>query len=801
MVKNYFKVAFRNLVRNKTYSVINILGLAVGIASCIVILLYVQYEFSFDRFNSNYRHIYRVCTDVDWFGKKMTTAMTPSNLGPALKENFPGVANYVRIDDQRAMTEIIKVNDESYSQRGFIFADPSFFSVFSFHLLRGNPSLVLSEPFSIVLTKTMSEQYFGRADPLGKTIEIVKSDGNTVTLTVTGVAADPPSNSTIQFQSIVSFNTLYSKEWDFQGIGSWYEMNFATYILLGRGHSAMNIESKLPAFLQRVIPDRETNGEFRTSLFLQPLQDIHLYSHFSFQDPSVGEVGRLYTFSAIALFLFLIACVNFMNLSTARYTKRAKEIGVRKAIGAGRMRLVAQFLAESILMSLAAVSIAVVLVELSLPFMKNVLGVHLRFYLISVAATPLVLLAIAVIAGLFAGAYPSLFLSSFRAASILKNTLRTSHSGSLIRKSLVVFQFSISIALIVATILALRQLGYIRNANLGFDKNDVVVIPVINKQAADRTSVYEAEVRRSPEVVAVSAASVYPGVLSETSVYRTTGADARNVWLNTIYADSSYLKTLGIQMKEGGMPALPPSPHDVVINKVAQKELGLKDAVGRELILGTSNGGEKLRIVGVIRDYNFQSLHNKIGPLLIRISPPSFGYILCRTSSRDFRTTLAFLKKEWAKINPDVPFDYSFLGEDINELYVSNMRFGSAIDIFSALAVVIACLGLFGLSTFSVEERTKEIGVRKVLGAPVTGIVGLLSKEFLGVVSLGNIIAWPVAYYFMQRWLQIFAYRTEMSIWIFLSAGLIALLVAVATVSVRAIRAATANPVESLRYE
>ncbi len=798
MIKNYLKLSFRNLLRNKTYSFINVFGLSVGIASCILIILYVQNEFSYDKFNKNYKNIYRVCANLNWFGTKGKTPVSSANLGPALKENFREVENYARIYDLSTVKQLIRGNKKSFFEYGLIYSDSSFFSIFSYNLIGGNRYRALTDPFSVVITKSIAEKYFGIHDPLGKVIQIVRSNGKTFDFKVTGIMSDPPANSSLQFKFIASFKSLYTKEWNYSDIGKWDQLSFYTYILLSGKSTAQSLEAKLPAFLKRQPGSEDAVKTMGVSLFLQPLEDIHLFSNFGFQDPSATDVDSLYILSAIAAFLLLIASINFVNLSTARYTKRTKEIGVRKVMGAVRMQLIRQFMSESILMSSIATAFAVILVEFTIPFTKDFMGKELGFYLINAELTPLILLSGAVLIGVIAGLYPALIFASFKTDSILRNTFQSAGTGGIIKKGMVALQFTISIALIISTILVQLQMKYIHEADLGFNKNNVVVIPLINKETADHAGLYCTEVRQNPDIMMASAASSIPGEINMASVFKTSGNKSEELWMNKIYCDPDYLKTLDLKVQEGTVPEFSENGHEVIINEAAQSKLGLKNAVGRELITGY---GGKLKIAAVIKDYNFQSLHDKISPLVLQMIPTGSGYILCRIRPSKYSSTVNFLKNKWAEVNRDVPFEYTFLDDNLNKLYVKESRFGGVVNIFSGLAILIACLGLLGLSSFSIEQRTKEIGIRKVLGATIPGIINLVTKEFVVIVLISNIAAWPAAYFFINKWLRNFAFKVEINLWVFVLAGALALLIALATVSFHAIKAATSNPIEAIRYE
>ena len=798
MIKNYLKLAFRNLLRNKTYSIINVFGLSVGIASCILIILYVQNEFSYDKFNKDYKNIYHVCANLNWYGTKAKFPVTSANLGPALKENFREVKNYARVYDLSTMKQLIKGNDKSFFEYGLIYSDSSFFSIFSYNLIEGNKYRALTDPFSVVITKSIAQKYFGVSDPLGKVIQIVRSNGKTFDFKVTGIVSDPPDNSSLQFKFVASFKSLYTKEWNFSDIDKWGQMSSFTYILLSEKSTAQSFEAKLPAFLKRQPGSKEAVKTMGISLYLQPLKDVHLFSNFSFQDPTSTDVNSLYILSAIAAFLLLIASINFINLSTARYTKRAKEIGVRKVMGAVRMQLIRQFMSESILMSVIATLFAAILVELTIPFTKDLMGTELKFYLINAELTPLILLLGAALIGVIAGIYPALVFASFKPNSIFRNNFRSAKTGGIIKKGMVAVQFTISIALIISTILVQLQMKYIHDSDLGFNKNNVVVIPLINEEAAGHAELYCTEVRQSPDVLMASAASSIPGHVNMLSFYRINGKESKKIQMYKIYSEPDYLKTLKLKVKEGTVPEYSKNGDEVIINEAAQAKLGLKNAVGRELITGNE---KKLKIAAVIKDYNFLSLHDKIGPLVLQMIPSGSEYILCRIRPGKYSSTINFLKNKWTEVNRDIPFEYTFLDNSLNKLYVKESKFGGVVNIFSGLAIIIACLGLLGLSSFSIEQRIKEIGIRKILGATVPGIMKLVTKEFVIIVLISNIVAWPAAYFFISKWLRNFAFKIQINLWVFILSGAVALLIALVTISFHAIKAATANPIEAIRYE
>ena len=805
MLENYLKIAFRNLLRNRTFSVINILGLAIGITGCLLILLYVTHEVSFDRFNKNYECVYRTATKLNFSGKTMTVATASDKLGPALKQNFPEVRDYVRLFDIGSfMRQLVRCGDKAYYTEKLMFADSSFFTFFSYKLLEGNPSSVLSAPYSIVITKPMAVEYFGNEDPIGRILQLDEGD-TTFSFAVTGIAAEPPSNSSLQFSFLPSFSTLYTNWWKQHFvIDRWGAIQFYTYIKLAENYPVKDCEAKLPSFIGRQLKGDPDLGTANVSVILQPLKDIHMFSHLDFDLASNISVQPLYILSAIAFFLLLIACVNFINLSTARYMKRSKEISVRKVLGAERVQLVRQFLAESIITSVLATAIGFMLVEIFIPYAKGLTGTSLSLHFSNVAMIAATFGGIAIVTGLLAGLFPALFLSSLSPVSIFKKTMKSANLGDIVRKSLVVFQFTISIALIASAIILQNQLSYVQNSNLGFNKKDLVVVqlckPLWQGDAMSRFNAYRAEIESDPNIRGTTAAYGYPGNMAMRTNFQSMGKNGKEIMMNWDPVDSNYMKVFGIQLESGTSFSESHARNPVIINESAEQEFGLGNPIGKQLMTGTGLGN--CTIVGVVKNFNYRSLRSKIDPLiLVAGKPDRFQYLICKINPRSSQRSLRFLKEKWQAIYPGYPFDYSFLDADLGRLYVNDERFGGMVNVFAALAVAVACLGLFGLASFSVQERTKEIGIRKVLGASVVGIMKLLSGEFMKVVLLANLIAWPVAYYFMTTWLQGFAYRTGISIWIFLLAGGIALFVATATVGIQVVKAATANPAESLRYE
>lgn len=810
MLKNYLKIAFRNLVRYKGYSSINIAGLAVGMAVSILIILYIGDELSYDRFNKNADRIYRLSRE--WFNEdgasSLHLARVAPPIGPLLKNDFPNAIEEVT----RVLSDystFLQVDDKTFIEDRFFWAEDNFFKVFTFDFIKGDPNTALKEPYSVVLTESMAKKYFGNEDPIGKTILYEKEDN----LKVTGVIEDVPENSHFKFDFLGSFITLN----DFIGIKtltqSWSSNNYVTYLLLPKNFPARELEKQFPAFLdrhitERVLEERGTPPSIKPSkvnkLHLWKLTDIHLHSHLTSEFEENGDITDVYIFSIIALFILLIACINFMNLATARSAKRAREIGMRKVLGAYKKQLMIQFIGESLIISFIALLFAIVLVEAALPSFNSFVGKHLALDYFGNPAVLLGLAALTFIVGLISGSYPAFLLSSFNTIRIIKEN-NSASKKSTFRKVLVIAQFTISITLIICMGIVYTQMQYFKNKNLGYDKNRIVLLPS-NQEMRKNIESVKAQLYENPNIISVTSSRLVPSdPLLNSWGGRLVGEDGAvplNFRLAVDEVDYDFIKTYGLQLIAGRDFSRKFGTDDstaFILNETAVKQLGWspREAINKKMIYGGRNG----KVIGVVNNFNFESLHNKIVPIIFLITKTRNSQFSVKISGNDIPRTIQFLKKKWAEFRPDYPFDYTFLDDQINDLYSSETNLGDILGVFSLLAVVIACLGLFGLASFAAEQRTKEIGIRKVLGATIPGIVNLFSKEFTKLVLISNIIAWPIAYYAMKKWLEDFAYKADISIWIFILSGLIAVLIALITVSFQAIKAGYSNPVKSLRYE
>jgi predicted permease len=785
MIKNYLKVALRNITRHKGYSFINITGLAIGMACCILILLWVQDELSFDRFHENANDIYRVVQDINFADHSTTWAITQGPLGPSLRDDFPEIVNMVRFQRRgMRLTHEDKTFDEELGM-----ADGSIFEVFTFPLLRGDPASALADPFSLVLTEEMAHKYFGEQDPIGK---VLNADGR-FDFKVTGIIQEVPRNSHIRFDFLVPF--VFGRELGYT-VDRWNNSSFTTYVQLQGGLQAGDALPKIARYL-----DDKPTIEKDAALNLQPLTRIHLHSHYDF-DFASGDVTYVTIFSLVAFFILLIACINFMNLTTARSANRAREVGMRKVAGAYRSDLIRQFFGESILLAFVAFCLALGLVWLLLDTFNNLAAKELTLGFSSSVWLWFGLLGIALVTGLIAGSYPALFLSGFQPVRVLKGSVQSGAKSSRFRKFLVVFQFSLTILLIICTLVVYHQLDFMRNKKLGYDKEHLVYLGMRGDMREQFDAVKQ-ELLAHPSILGVTASANVPtyGYSFSNSLWRWEGQDPdAEILIRASFVDEDFFKTMGIELIAGRDLSREFSTDQdtaVAVNEAAARAMGMADPVGQRLTLGENN----LTIQGMVKDYHFRSLRQEIDPLILIFSPPSSRVLFVRLRGEDMPQSLAHVEEVWNTFAPGFDFRYRFMDEALDLLYRAEQRTGSIFRIFTMLAVLISCLGLFGLASYMAEQRTKEIGIRKVLGATVSHIVFLLSKDFTKWVIVANLVAWPVAYLAMHQWLQGFAYRIPLPWWVFGVSAILALAIALLTVSYQSIRAAVSNPVDALKYE
>ncbi len=810
MFKNYFKAALRNMRLHKGLSFITIFGFAAGLACCILIMLYAIDQLGFDRHHAKAERIYRVGIKAALNSNAFHGPVSCAPLAEAMKREIPEVEAVTRFVSGSRGVPVVRYQDKVFSEERFYWADPTFFNVFSTPFIKGDPRTALSQVNNVVLTRSMAEKYFGSEDPLGKTI----NTDNRRDLVVTGVVPDVPRQAHFHYDFLGALAVFENSR-----STSWIGNNFYAYLVLRPGASAAVAEAKLQEIVRRhaapqfeqmfgVSWDQLLKSGAQYRYFLQPLTDIHLRSHLEFELEANGDISTVYLFSLVAFGVFLLACVNFVNLTTARAATRAREIGIRKAIGSGRGQLIRQFFFESSLTSFLAIILALVLAVLMRPFFNQLAGANSE---IAVQGNPWllpILLALLILSGLVAGAYPAFYLSSFRPVQVLKGQPGGIKGKSFMRSLLVVFQFTLSIALIIGTLAINRQLHYMQNKKLGFNKEQVLVVKKTD-DLGKQVHAFKQELLANPDIVAVSnSANLMGDPTFGDNLYAVPGAGGvaqHIVW--TMYADEDFTRTFGIQLASGRFfeKDRQSDLQGVVLNETAVKTLGLTDPVGKELIQMIDQGRKnaKLTILGVMKDFHYQSLHDEIRPLAFHwFGPDGFGN---KVSVR-FRTThipvlFESVENTWKRLAKGQAFEYEFFDERFAAIYNSERNTARLLTAFSILAIAIACLGLLGLATFATQQRTKEIGIRKVLGASVLNLSRLLSNEFLKLVLLANLIAWPLSYFIMNRWLRSFAYRASLGLELFLFSGVLALCIAILTVSYQSIRAARANPVNSLRNE
>src|SRR5215213_4710285 len=800
MIKNYFKIAFRNLWRHKVYSFINIMGLAVGMTACFLIFLYVSFETSYDNFHSKSDRIYRIVSDVKTPSETIHAGITIAPLAVDLKKDFPEVEDAVRIT---ADDFLVKIGNVKFQEQKAALADSTLFNVFDFPLLEGNKNTALTEPMSIVLSQSAAKKYFGTKNALGQQLLLT---GNAINATVTGVMKDIPGNSQIRADMFVSMSSnkqIYGRA---TSDSEWTNHSYLTYLLMKPNTDVKAFAQKLPGFMEFHHGAEAKKLQMYEVLFLEPLRDVYLKStHAGFIMDKIfttGNIKNVYIFSIIAAFILLIACINFINLSTARSAERAKEVGIRKVVGAGRFQLAKQFIGESVLISLIAFTLSILLCVLALPLFNQLAGKEISSGIFNNPTHPLILFLLSVAIGIIAGFYPSLVLSSFKPVSVLKGRFSVGSRGLMLRKGLVVFQFVISIALIAATIVVYTQLNFMRSQDLGFNKEQELII---NTNFDKNKDAFKQSLSTIPGVLSTSFSSAVPGSSynSAHSEMENSKGETQTTNLNLVIVDFDYINQFKLKLVAGrsfskDFPT--DSTQAMVINESAAKMLGYQlpaDAIGRKF----SQWGRKGKIIGVLKDFHYKSLQQKIEPLVMRMETWAYGLISIKLAAKNLPRTVAAIGKTWNQTIPNRPFDYNFLDDSFNKQYRAEENFGNLFSKFAALAIFISCLGLLGLSSYSTMQRTKEIGIRKVLGATVSNIVNLLSIEFIKLVLIAFVIAAPIAWYGMNKWLQDFAYQTKLSWVVFAMAGIASIVIAFFTISFQAIKAAIVNPVNSLRSE
>ena len=811
MISNYLKIAFRNLLKYRFISFINLFGLTVGLTCCLLILTYILNELSYDKYHPKSNNTYRVTRS---FFNPETKAMA-LNLGTISPPFGPLLENDFKSDIKK-MTRLLsngttptRYEDKMFNERNVFFADENLFDVFKVDVVKGNPQKALTDPFSVMLSETIAKKYFGNDEPMNKVIRL----DNNLSMKVTGVYKSFPANTHIHPEIMISFNTL--KDSTIYGENAlrtnWGNNSFFTYIVTPDGFDPKKMEAQFPAFIDRHMPNdgqarfKQSDG---TALALQKLTDIHLRSHMDYEAEENGDIKRVYVFSAIALFILLIACINYMNLSTARSALRAREIGVRKVVGAQRKEIIAQFLSESVLVSFVALIIAIGLTYMTLPWLNKLSGQELTIKTILNWKIFTFIIIVPFVVGIVSGIYPALFMSSFKPVMVLKGLFRAGGANISFRQVLVTLQFSISIILIISTAIVFKQLRYMQQKSLGFDKEHVITMQYASAGLADRYDAFRNDLLANSNIKDAGRSSRIPtGRLLDAMGSQIQSSDTlapTNADIKFVSADHDFVTTYGVKIAAGRNFSRDFSldTGSFLLNEAAVKILGIKsneDAVGKNFQYGNRKG----KIIGIFNDFHFESMHQKIVPLVLLVprNPNNYGNLSVKIAGNNIPAALAHIESVWKKFLPETPFQYTFLDENFDRLYQSEQRQGAIFTVFACIAIFIACLGLFGLSAFAITQRIKEIGIRKVLGANVSTIVALLSKDFLKLVAIAAVIAFPVAWYAMNSWLEDFAYRINIPWWIFLLAGVLAAIVALATISFQAVKAALANPVKSLRTE
>jgi putative ABC transport system permease protein len=799
MLKNYLKIALRNLRRRKGYTFINIAGLTVGMACCALMLLFIRHELSHDRFHQKAERIYRMTMHMSREGNVHTGPVMAAPIGPALVEEFPEIRQAVRLQTPYNSTPV-KYQNRQFYEKELYYADPGIFEVFDFPLQQGDAATALQNPKSVVLSQNAAKKYFGEENPLGKILQIERGERE---FQVTGVLREIPSTSHVRPDFLIPFNNLLPRQ-----LANWWMFSYPTYVVLDENASSANVVAKLPEFVKKHYSNGPP-GFAGLALGMQRLTDIHLRSDFENTDGKLSAMTYIYLFAALAALIIAIACINFMNLATARSQHRAREVGVRKVVGGMRRQLVLQFLAESIVLAFFAVIGAAVVIEFFLPVFNDVAQKNLRIDYASDWSIIAGFIALALTVGIAAGSYPAFLLSRFQPVEVLKGGSRTGTSGARLRQLLVVGQFVISIVLIVCTFIVNDQIEFIRHKRLGFDKEQVVVATLRGEASQNNWPVLKNELLRHPEFVQVSASSAVPASRGWRLTQSRRGDSNEEKDIYTHQIDYDFFAAFGIELAAGRFlsPEFPSdSTQAFVLNEAAVKEFGWESAeaaIGQSfawLGMGPENAKEGT-IVGVVKDFHFRPLYEEIAPAVFHLMPWGSEWLIVRVRPNSMEQALAILKTQWQKFDPQHPLEFSFMDERVEAQYGAETRLLKIFSIFSAFAIFISCLGLFGLASFTTEQRTKEIGVRKVLGASVSNIIFLLTNGFTRLVLLSFVVAAPIAWWAMNQWLQNFAYRQPLGLGVFIYAGLLALAIAWLTVSYQSLKAAVANPVEALRYE
>jgi putative ABC transport system permease protein len=797
MIRNYLKIAIRNLWKNKTSSFINIFGLTIGLCSCLLIGLYILHELNYDNFQQKGDRIARVIMEYKFDGgtefKKGN--FTSARVAPVFKQTFPEIETAVRMTKY---ARVVQYNDKLIDEKSFMYVDASFFNAFSFRLLQGKPNEVLKAPNQVVLTESTAKRYFVNENAIGK---VLKVGSDTTLYQVTGIIQDCPSNSQVKFDFLASWSSLGLTGEE----KTYWDANYTTYLLLKNKESIAPLQAKITPFMKKEMAGSGAAVNFD----LEPFKSIHLYSPYEGFEPN-NSITYIYILEAVALLILIIACFTYVNLNTARSMERAREVGVRKVIGADNKQLFWQFIGESVLLCTIATILSILVAILLLPFFNDLTDKQLQaqtFFSLPFIIGSLTLIALV---SLVAGTYPALVLSNFQPVKVLKGSFKNTGSGQWVRKSLIVFQFSISVVLIVSTFIMQKQLNYIQNRRLGYNRDHVLVLPMDDKMM-NSLDLIKQQFKSNHSVISVSSCTNLPvNIMSGYNMRSSTMPETQQIAVTANVVDEDFVNTIGLQIiagtnftqqdiKDVSFQNYKKNIFHFILNESAAKQLGWtpEQAIGKKMFLDASRPGY---VKAVVKDFNFESLHNAIRPLVL--FPEIRGRaLLLKLNGNNLQQTISFLESKWKELVPYRPFEYHFLDEDFNKLYSSELRLGKVLTVFASIAIALACLGLLGLSSYTAKQRIKEIGIRKVLGASVGSITALLSVDFVKLVFVAIIISTPIAWWAMSKWLQSFAYKTDISWWIFLVAGGCSVFIALATISFQSIKAALSNPVKSLRSE
>ncbi|MBX2917267.1 MAG: ABC transporter permease [Cyclobacteriaceae bacterium] len=803
MFKNFITVALRNILKHKFYSFINIAGLVIGMACCLFIFIYVQDELSFDKFHKDYQNIYRVGLHGKIAGQEIYTSNSCIPLGPSMTTEIPGVEEMLRVIQATSGTGLpVRYEEQVFMEEKVLYADSNFFSFFTFELLQGDARTVLSEPNSIVLTEATAKKYFPVTDAIGKTL---LAGNDKLPLKVTGIAKQSPGNSHLRFNAVISYQTVEKSF--YQG---WTGNSIQTYFKKAAATSLTQINSKLEDMVEKYVGKELEEGlgikfdEFRKqggiySYIAYALEDTHLRSVFLDDLEPSGNITYVYIFSGIGVFILILACINFMNLSTARSAGRAKEVGLRKSLGSQRAQMIGQFLSESFVYGIIALIISIGVSFLLLPQFNLLAGKQLTLQALLSPGFILVAFLLVLCVGILAGSYPAFYLTSFNPAEVLKGKVRAGLKSKGVRSSLVVLQFAVSTFLILATVVVFKQLNFMQNKNLGLDKQNVIIVNNTSRLGDNRKAFKELVESQSGVTVSSYTNNIFPGI-NNTTVIREKGKEIDHL-VALYYADWDHLEVMKFEMKEGRFFSRDIGSDTIaaVINEAAVREYGFENPLGEELTDFNSEKPQNVRIVGVVKDFNFESLRSTVRPVVIRLTDQSRQFMI--RYEGDPSNVVSAIESHWKELAPGEPFEYNFLDQNFDSMFRAELQLRNIFITFSSLAIVIACLGLFALAAFTTEQRTKEIGVRKALGASVFGLTLLLSKEFTRLVLLAIVPALVGGWFVSRWWLSDFTFKVEISIWIFVGCGLAAIAIAWLTVAYQSIKAAQSNPINSLRYE